>query len=109
MSRTNGCIFHSFDQLPPFRMAMLQEVPVLPNMPGEDRDAEKIDDGKRDITPETKPEPFPTIPNRYRWTAFAMIIFFATGSSFAEAVLSPLKSTLLKELKINSACVAKLC
>lgn len=47
------------------------------------------------------------IPNRYRWTAFALVIFFATGSSFAEAVLGPLKSTLLKQLRINSECVDK--
>lgn len=31
-----------------------------------------------------------------------MIIFFATGSSFAEGTLGPLKSTLVKNLKINS-------
>lgn len=42
------------------------------------------------------------IPQKYRWMAFSMIIFFATGSSFAEGTLGPLKSTLVKQLKINS-------
>lgn len=43
------------------------------------------------------------IPLRYRLATFAMILFFATGSSYAEATLSPLKSTLVKKLKINNA------
>lgn len=34
--------------------------------------------------------------------AFSMIIFFSTGSSYCEGTLSPLKSTLLKKLGINS-------
>jgi len=35
--------------------------------------------------------------------SFWMILFFATGSSYAESTLSPLKSTLRKELKISNA------
>lgn len=42
------------------------------------------------------------IPMKYRWTAFAFILVYSTGAAFAEATLGPLKSTLLKELKINS-------
>jgi hypothetical protein len=42
------------------------------------------------------------IPWRYRLLAFSMILFFATSSSFCENTLGPLKSTLVKELKISS-------
>lgn len=42
------------------------------------------------------------IPQRYRWTALAFILVYTTGAAFSEATLGPLKSTLLKELKINS-------
>jgi hypothetical protein len=42
------------------------------------------------------------IPAKYRWTAFAFILVYSTGAAFCEATLGPLKSTLLKELKINS-------
>ncbi|WVQ75748.1 hypothetical protein IAR50_005379 [Cryptococcus sp. DSM 104548] len=43
------------------------------------------------------------IPMKYRIMAFAMIIFFATGSSFMQGVASPLKSTYKKKLGINNA------
>lgn len=43
------------------------------------------------------------IPWRYRLIAFWLIIFFATGSSYAQLILSPLKSTVRKELKITNA------
>ncbi len=42
------------------------------------------------------------IPARYRWTALAFILVYSTGAAFAEATLGPLKSTLLRELRINS-------
>lgn len=48
-------------------------------------------------------EPPPTIPLKYRLVAFVMIVFFSSGSSYAQAVISPLKSTLRKELGINNA------
>ncbi|KAK8843522.1 hypothetical protein IAR55_007182 [Kwoniella newhampshirensis] len=41
------------------------------------------------------------IPFRYRLLAMSMILFFATGSSFAEGTLGPLKSTIRKKLKIT--------
>ena len=43
-----------------------------------------------------------TIPMRYRLAAFSMILFFATGSSYCESTISPIKSILRKELKITS-------
>ncbi|ORX34136.1 major facilitator superfamily domain-containing protein [Kockovaella imperatae] len=43
------------------------------------------------------------IPLRYRLLAVSMILLFATGSSFAEAALSPLKATMIEELGINNA------
>jgi hypothetical protein len=55
-----------------------------------------------DVPPEDASFDQAQIPLRYRLLAFSMIIFFSTGSSYYENVLSPLKSTLLKELKINS-------
>lgn len=42
------------------------------------------------------------IPMKYRIGAFVFILFFSTGSAFAEATIGPLKSTLLKQLEINS-------
>jgi hypothetical protein len=45
------------------------------------------------------------IPFKYRWTAFAFILVYSTGAAFAESVLGPLKSTLLKELQINSKSI----
>lgn len=42
------------------------------------------------------------IPLRYRLLAFSMILFFATGSSFMQAIASPLKSTFRKKLGITS-------
>jgi hypothetical protein len=42
------------------------------------------------------------IPLHIRWIAFSFILFISTGSAFAESIVGPLKSTLLRELKINS-------
>ena len=49
------------------------------------------------------------IPMRYRLAAFSMILFFATGSSYCESTISPIKSILRKELKITSECYVKHC
>lgn len=43
-----------------------------------------------------------TIPLKYRLTALAMILFISTGTAFAEVTMGPLKSTLQRELKLNS-------
>jgi hypothetical protein len=42
------------------------------------------------------------IPMKYRIMAFAFVVFFSTGAAFAEITLGPLKSTLKKELGLNS-------
>jgi hypothetical protein len=70
--------------------------PAQPLDHGNDDTAEKADGS------ETASQTSAYIPQKYRWIAFSMIIFFATGSSFAEGTLGPLKSTLVKQLKINS-------
>lgn len=43
-----------------------------------------------------------TIPWRYKASAGLMILLFAFGSSLSETTLGPLKSTLIKELRITS-------
>lgn len=63
-----------------------------------DKDQHNNDDGRDEQGVLIKPD----IPWRYRLLAFSMILFFATSSSFCESTLGPLKSTLVKELKITS-------
>lgn len=45
-------------------------------------------------------------PLKYRLIALSCILFFTTGAAFAESTLGPLKSTFVRELKINSTCAA---
>jgi hypothetical protein len=42
------------------------------------------------------------IPLKYRIMAFCFVVLFSTGAAFAEATLGPLKSTIMKELNLNS-------
>jgi len=42
------------------------------------------------------------IPWKYRIPAFCMILLWGTGASFADVTIGPLKSTLIKQLGINS-------
>ena len=42
------------------------------------------------------------IPLKYRLMALAMVLFISTGTAFAEVTMGPLKSTLQRELKLNS-------
>lgn len=42
------------------------------------------------------------IPLRMRLLAFSFVLFFSTGAAFAESTIGPLKSTLRRELNINS-------
>jgi hypothetical protein len=42
------------------------------------------------------------IPMKYRIMAFAFVLFFSTGAAFAEVTMGPLKSTLQRELNLNS-------
>lgn len=46
--------------------------------------------------------PVDSIPWKYRIPAFCLIVLFGTGASFADVTIGPLKSTLIRELKINS-------
>lgn len=47
-------------------------------------------------------------PLHLRLIALSMILFFTTGAAFAESTLGPLKSTFVKELKINNAQFASI-
>lgn len=72
-----------------------------------ERQNEPTDLDEKDTKEESTAEPPvgpSVIPMKYSLLAFSMIVFFATGSSFAEGTLGPLKSTLRKELKISSEC-----
>lgn len=42
------------------------------------------------------------IPWKYRIPAFCLILLWGTGASFADVTIGPLKSTLVKQLGINS-------
>jgi len=77
----------------------LSDVDALPNL-SRDSDA----DSDKHITPEgTKIKaPLIDIPMKYRIGAFAFIVFFSTGPAFAEYTLGPLKSTIRRELNVNS-------
>lgn len=47
-------------------------------------------------------------PLHLRLIALSMILFFTTGAAFAESTLGPLKSTFVRELKINNAQFASI-
>ncbi|BEJ14818.1 hypothetical protein CspHIS471_0405850 [Cutaneotrichosporon sp. HIS471] len=47
-------------------------------------------------------------PLKYRIIALSCILFFTTGAAFAESTLGPLKSTFVRELKINNAQFASI-
>ncbi|TXT11548.1 uncharacterized protein COLE_01958 [Cutaneotrichosporon oleaginosum] len=47
-------------------------------------------------------------PLKYRLIALSCILFFTTGAAFAESTLGPLKSTFVRELKINNAQFASI-
>ena len=46
------------------------------------------------------------IPWKYRIPAFCLILVWGTGASFADVTIGPLKSTLIKQLGINSELVS---
>lgn len=79
-------------------LELRRDAPAHPEVDVEDKDhpTPSTDDERYNLPPQH-------IPFKYRAIAFSMIIFFATGSSYADGVLSPLKSTLRKELKITNA------
>lgn len=47
-------------------------------------------------------------PLHLRLIALSMILFITTGAAFAESTLGPLKSTFVRELKINNAQFASI-
>lgn len=66
------------------------------------------DDEKDDISPDSDTDgilqdhPEGHIPMKLRIMAFAFVLFFSTGAAFAEVTMGPLKSTLQRELGLNS-------
>jgi len=76
--------------------------PALHHQPEIPLDDTKYDGPIGELQLETDPVVTRRIPRRYRLLAFSMIIFFNTSSSFSESTLSPLKSTIRKELGVTS-------
>ena len=87
-------------------LSINDQVPTLDSRPRR----ESQDDEKEEPTPafETdkdllQPEhPEGHIPMKLRIMAFAFVLFFSTGAAFAEVTMGPLKSTLIRELGLNS-------
>ncbi|KDN50038.1 hypothetical protein RSAG8_01374, partial [Rhizoctonia solani AG-8 WAC10335] len=63
------------------------------------------DDGSEPSSQDRTPEVDPTEGAPWRWRIIAMLfaLSLAVGSSFSEATLGPLKSTLVKDLHISNA------
>jgi hypothetical protein len=87
-------------------LSFSNQLPVLGNAPTQ---ATLQDDEKDDITPESDStksilpdHPEGHIPMKLRIMAFAFVLFFSTGAAFAEVTMGPLKSTLQRELGLNS-------
>lgn len=76
-----------------------------------DADAHAVYDKQQSNTNENENESNPiielkpSIPWRYKLTAFAFIVLWGTGSTLAEHTLGPLKSTIVRELKVTSGCL----
>lgn len=49
------------------------------------------------------------IPWKYRLTAIVLIILFGTGNTYANFVMGPLKTRLVRELEITSKCLGAAC
>lgn len=75
---------------------------VAPGSPDKMGNGEKADE-EDEYTPMTT-STVTQIPLHMRLIAFSFVLFFSTGAAFAESTIGPLKSTLLRELKINSEC-----
>jgi len=90
-------------------LSLSNQVPVLGSAPTQ---AILQDDEKDDITPEFESDkgilpghPEGHIPMKLRIMAFAFVLFFSTGAAFAEVTMGPLKSTLQRELGLNSTSI----
>jgi len=87
-------------------LSFSNQLPVLGSAPTQ---ATLHDDEKDDTTPESDSNksiladhPEGHIPMKLRIMAFAFVLFFSTGAAFAEVTMGPLKSTLQRELGLNS-------
>jgi hypothetical protein len=75
-------------------------------MSGSDGQLDKIKtdgDMESEDASTTEAEPAVVIPWKYRLTAIVLIILFGTGNTYAGFVIGPLKTRLVRELKITSA------
>jgi hypothetical protein len=91
-------------------LSFSDQLPVLGSAPTQPI---SHDDEKDDLSPETGSEksilpdhPEGHIPMKLRIMAFAFVLFFSTGAAFAEVTMGPLKSTLQRELGLNSTSIA---
>lgn len=69
---------------------------------------EKLEKDALSVAPSQIPHQVTDTPLHLRLIALSMILFFTTGAAFAESTLGPLKSTFVKELKINNAQFASI-
>jgi hypothetical protein len=87
-------------------LSFSNQLPVLGCAPTQ---ATLQDDEKDDIAIDSNSDksilpdhPEGHIPMKLRIMAFAFVLFFSTGAAFAEVTMGPLKSTLQRELGLNS-------
>jgi hypothetical protein len=90
-------------------LSFSDQLPVLGSAPTQ---ATLQDDEKDDIAPDSNSDksilpdhPEGHIPMKLRIMAFAFVLFFSTGAAFAEVTMGPLKSTLQRELGLNSTSI----
>lgn len=73
--------------------------PTLPRLTHSTSDDGKTSEGE---LPTLKIASAGDIPWKWRIPAFCLILVWGTGASFADVTIGPLKSTLIRELGINS-------
>jgi hypothetical protein len=79
-----------------------------PDTPGSEEERKKMafdTMGDEAMIDEDAP-PAVIIPLKYRITAIVLIILFGTGNTYAGFVLGPLKTRLVRELKITSESIS---
>ncbi|BEJ15699.1 hypothetical protein CspHIS471_0503040 [Cutaneotrichosporon sp. HIS471] len=74
----------------------------IPETPGSEDDQKKLQLGEEGLEGEEE-TPAIVIPLKYRIIAIVLIILFGTGNTYAGFVLGPLKTRLVRELKITNA------
>lgn len=92
----------------PHELAELERTPT--QTPDFAADADEKKEPSLYAPSEVVPHQVTDTPLKYRLIALSCILFFTTGAAFAESTLGPLKSTFVRELKINSmsACRGRL-